>query len=365
MPTPRMPKEQAEHAIALVEKRLKSGAKPLNMFGPGLSAVELAAQDAVNEGIVNTLAAFRSRLRAAKDLYGVEPDWSLYSPSRYNQPVPRAVIIPCAPPDPAASVPNGERELVLVIPDLHQDPRHEDRIDVLRWIGRLGAERNVPRVIQLGDWGTFDSVSSHDRNETRRGRVKPSVRADLDNLAESLAAWRDGAGTTWKPKLHVTLGNHENRLETFENYHPESQGMFANERDQTFARYGWRTKPYGELMYVQGVAFTHHPTNGAGKAYGGKTGAQRAANEVACSIVGGHTHRLQHHTAGKIGPIEAVDIIEAGCALPWGQVEAYAMHSITGWWHGVGILACMGGRVMSAEWIDMLAIRDRYSDAGG
>jgi hypothetical protein len=140
---------------------------------------------------------------------------------------------------------------------------------------------------------------------------------------------------------------------------------FTLEMDQAFARFGWRTRPYGEVMFVQGVGFSHHPTNAAGRAFGGKTGAQRAANEMTGSFVGGHTHRLQVHSTGQIGPVDAVQVIEAGCALPWGEVESYALHSPTGWWHGVGVLTVQGGRVIDQDWISMLTMRNRYSDAGG
>ena len=357
--------EAAQQAVDLVNDALRLGGKPPNIFGSGKSAIEEAANVAIAAGIVQTRTSFQSRLRSAKDRHGIEPDWALYTPARYIQPVPKQVLYPASIPEPKSYAPDGNRERVLVIGDLHNDPRHPHRVDVLKWLARLGSERKIGRVVQIGDWGTFDGASTHDKNDTLAARLKPSIRSDLDNQIQSLSSWRLGCDADWKPKLHVTLGNHENRLARFENANPETVGTFTGEIEQNFLQAGWRTKPYGEVMFVEGVGLSHHPINGAGRAFGGKTGPQRAANEMTCSFISGHTHALQHYTAGKIGHVSGVDVLEVGCALPWGEVEAYAKHGIVGWWYGAVIVNLMGGRIIGIEAIDMMSIRDKYSDSGG
>ena len=356
-----MPEAWMHEACARVEAKLREGYRPAGMTGHGLGAIDAASVQAVQDGWVRTAEAFRKRLRTGK-LLGLEPDWGLYRPARYQQPAPRVVLQPAAPPRSYAFASSGER--VMVIGDLHQDPRHPDRLDVLTWLGRMASERRPSRIIQIGDWHTWDSCSAHDRNDTQAGRLKPSIATDQDNLVQSLQAWRAGMASDYKPKLDITYGNHENRVERFENAHPESVGTFTNARDQAYAQFGWRTRPYGEIKYVQGVGFSHHPTNGAGRAFGGKTGPQRAANETTVSMIGGHTHRRQIHDAPKIGPLEAVSLIEVGCALPWGTIEHYAAHSATGWWWGACEVTCRDGVVSDIDFTSMATIRDRYSDDG-
>jgi hypothetical protein len=46
-------------------------------------------------------------------------------------------------------------------------------------------------------------------------------------------------------------------------------------------------------------------------------------------------------------------------------MESYAKHSISSWWYGAVIVNLMGGRIIGIESIDMMSIRDRYSDSGG
>jgi hypothetical protein len=364
MPAPKLTRADAELSVHYVNMALRGGNRPIGVHGIGRSALQVAAEQAVIDGFINSTQALNNRLTAAKTHYGIEPDWSLYVPSRYLQPVPRQVITPASTPDPRAYYPEGTRERVLFIGDLHQDPRHPHRTEVLKWAARLGSERKLSRVVQVGDWGTFDGASFHDKNDTARARLKPPIRADLDNQKESLLVFHDNKAPDWKPKLDITLGNHENRLNRFENANPETMGVFTGELETNFAQFGWRTRPYGEVMFVQGVGISHHPTNGAGRAFGGKTGPQRAANEMTSSFISGHTHAFQHFTTGKIGAVSAVDVMEVGCALPHGEVEDYATHSIINWWYGLVIADLWGGRIMSSEKIDMIRIRETYSDDG-
>jgi len=364
MAPPKIDRQSAEQVIAYVNMALKMGNRPINVFGNGRSAVEVAAERALEDGVILTRNAFQSRVDKAKEHHGLEPDWSLYTPARYVQPVPRQVLFPASVPDPRAYDPSGERERVLMIGDLHQDPRHPHRVEVLSWAARFGSDRKVGRVVQVGDWGTFDGASFHDKNDTLRARLKPTIRQDLDNQKESLLAFHSSRPADWNPKLDITLGNHENRLNRFENANPETAGMFSNELETNFAQFGWKTRPYGEVMFIQGVGISHHPTNGAGRAFGGKTGPQRAANELTSSFISGHTHAFQHFTTGKIGAVSGVDVMEVGCALPWGEVEDYAAHAIINWWYGFVIADLMGGRIVASEKVDMMTIRDRYSDDG-
>lgn len=361
MPTPALSLEKAQDAVARVEAALREGFRPRGMFGPGLGAIETAAARAVSEGVVGAIGTFKSRVGLARSTFKLEPDWSLYRPQRYQQPVPRAVLMDAPPPEPSALRPSGKPLRVLAIGDLHQDPRHPDRLQILTWIARYASQERFDHIVQIGDWSTWDSVNQHDRNDTMAARFKPSIKQDMENLQASLQAWRAGMAPDYKPRQTVVLGNHENRLERFENANPESHQTFTLARDELFLGFGWKTRPYGEVFYLENVGFTHHPVNGAGRAFGGETGPQRAANKTTVSIVSGHTHKRQVHDSAKIGPIDVVSMIEIGCALPWGTVESYAKHGMTGWWYGVAALTVQGGVITDTHFKSMLALEAEFS----
>jgi hypothetical protein len=361
MPTPARSDAHKASIKLRVETKLREGFRPPGHPGSGPGAIQAAASEAVKEGEFQSINTFAA---GAYDLRGTqfEPDWGLYRAQRYQQPVPLSVLHPAITPQ--AQEPSGTAQRILAVGDLHQDPRQPHRLPILTWIARHASEHRYDRIIQVGDWSTFDSVNTHEDNSTLGGRLKPKIKDDLENLTQTHQYFRRGMADDYRPKLDFLLGNHENRLERFENANPESAQTFTLSRDEAFAQFGWRTRPYGELFYVEGVAFTHHPTNGSGRAFGGKTGPQRAANESTVPVVSGHTHRRQVHDSPKIGPIDVISMVEIGCGLPWGEVEQYARMSLTGWWWGVAPMVVQGGVITDLNFISMLTMRNRYSDDG-
>lgn len=362
MGNPTLPPELAAEAVRRVEEKYREGYRPKGQWGETGSAVEEAARQAVADGWVKTPQSFQSRLRAAARM-NLAADETLYRPQRYQQPVPKLILLPAAePPLPHRE---GKGERILVIPDLHQDPRHPHRLQVLTWIARYASEHRIPRIVQLGDWSTNDSVSTHDKPDSRRARLKPQIKDDLENLVASHQAFERGRAADYKPKRVFLQGNHEYRFERFEDANPQTHETYTLQRDQTFAQFGWQSRPYGEIWYCQSVGFTHHPTNAAGKAYGGKTGPQRAANDTTVALVSGHTHKRQLYETPKTGLLERLTMIEGGCALPWGETETYIGVAPHGWWWGIVDLFAEQGEMPDVNFKSMRKLRSLYSDDGG
>lgn len=363
MPTPPLSYKRALDAVERVNQKLREGYVPPGIGG-GKSAVMAAAEEMQIQGLMGSSSSLWSRLRTARELHGLEPDESLYRPARPQQPQPRLVRVDGPPPEPSLSAPQGEPTRVLVIPDRHNDPRHEHRLAASTWIARFGSEHRAPIVVDLGDSITLDSCSRHEKNDTLRGRHKPGIGADLDNHLAANQAFERGRATDWKPRRIKTRGNHEQRLWDFENQHPENEGTHTHRYAQDLLQFGWQERPYGEFAYVNGVAFTHAPINGMGKPMGGKTSSHRAGDMLTSPLVHGHTHQLHVTSAAKMGPQERITVIQAGCAMPWGEYEAYAAIGPGGWWWGVLMLTCWDGQITDFEAVSMLSLRARYSDDG-
>ena len=118
MGTPPLNLEAARETMERVEVELRAGYRPRGMTGSGMGAIAAAAQKAVADGFVKTTSSFETRITRCAAM-GLEPDWTLYRPQRYQQPVPRQVITPAA--QPVISTP-GHGSRLLVIGDLHQNP---------------------------------------------------------------------------------------------------------------------------------------------------------------------------------------------------------------------------------------------------
>lgn len=253
---------------------------------------------------------------------------------------------------------------VACIPDAHVCPSLPD-MERMEWLGRWVRDEAPHAVVQLGDFGTWDSVTAHAKPGTLAFEEIPRVERDFEANFEALRRFDRGAGN-WRGRKVVTGGNHENRLWRFEDTHPQIAGSYTTRLVRMFGAAGWSLKPYGAYHHEgaggahPGVGFIHHATNVMGRAYGGKTAPQRIANDATFSIVYGHTHVKQAVDAPKLGE-RSVRVISPGCALPWGHVEPYAKHNLTGWWWGVVMLTIRAGVILDENYVSMLTLERRYA----
>lgn len=365
MAAPRLKNEDIERAVRLVESMLRKGYAPPGGPGSGTGrkqAILAAGQEAIRLGWARANAEPTNFIRhrigvaEARGLRGV--NWKI-KPRKAKTKKPRRAPTPSArvsvPRGPAMAIPKTVR--VLVIPDVHLCPSSPD-VSRMEWIGRHAAEMDPDEIVQLGDLGTFDSVNRHAQPGTIEHAKNPRVLADFDVLARGLDRFDRGLGRC-RARKRITKGNHENRLDRFENDNPQCQGMFADRFDEIANKAGWGVTPFSEYSFIEGVAFIHHAVNGMGRAYGGKTAPSRIANDSTFSIVHGHTHQRHSVAAPKMNA-GMVRVISAGCALPQGHIEAYAKHSLTGWSYGVMGLTIRSGQILDEEWISMETLKRRH-----
>lgn len=343
--------------VELVHAALREGARPPQQIGQGASAVEVARQKAVEAGLATKGVELSVYLEAAK-AFGMEVDWSLYRPPQYQKPAEVAKVFPVHEAG-KHSKPTGRRVRVCVIPDIHVAPDIPN--DRLLWIGRWCADMAPDYIVQLGDFLTLDSMSTHAKPGTITHSRAPTFEHDLDAGRKAMELFNRGAGNPGACPRIICYGNHEFRAHRFEENTPNVEGSIVGSMDELFAELGgFRIIPYGEFVFIEGVGFIHHVNNTIGRPYGGKTSAQRIASDSVFSVVHGHTHSKQSADVPKIGPNNAVRAISAGCALPHGHIEHYARHSTTGWWMGVLCLTIQDGQILDEHWTSMLTLEANY-----
>jgi hypothetical protein len=248
---------------------------------------------------------------------------------------------------------SDEAVSVLAIGDLHVDPSLSN--ERMKWIGRLAAERQPEHIVQIGDFLNLSSLSGHEKPGTLAYSQKPSFKEDdLPCFIEALKFFQDELPKKYKPRKHVTLGNHCFRMERFQNEHPETNGIFTHMVYSQFEKYGWTYSPYGASYFVSGVEFTHVPFNLMGKPQAITEIAKSAVND----LVYGHTHQKGELRIAKRG--HTVTVVNLGCALPYGHIEAYAKHSLNAWSYGVYILTIDGGRIRDTEFLSMRLLEEKY-----
>ena len=357
-----MKRETALEAVARVETALREGYRPAGHNGHGPAAIARAAEVAVRDGWCGTAKGFISRVSNAKLSHGLEPDESCYRPRVYQHASPSHPTPP-SQDHTAEPMPDGDPIRLAVVGDAHDSP-HLPNKERFYWLGRYIAERKIPWVVQIGDWMTLDSMSSHTDPGSFEGLAKPSFDQDVESFHASQRAFQRGLGD-WKPKKDLIYGNHCYRAIRWANQHRQVVGNIidpAHKIEEAFAQWGWRTTPFGEFRFIGGVGFIHAPLipGTAGKTYGGKTGGQRAANDAMFDIIRGDDHKFYVASAPKIGPVKSPRIFGTATAFPPGYIETYARKNPGDWESGICEVTVWGGRVRSFKFEDMSLLQLAY-----
>lgn len=256
--------------------------------------------------------------------------------------------------------PEGEGYRLCVIGDTHDSPTLPDKAR-FRWIARHIGKTRPDKVVHIGDMGDFESCSTHAPPGSQTYAYRPSFKQDMESLEEALSAFHKELGSHSIPLL-LTEGNHEYRIDRWEEGHPETQGILKGCLHETLARYSWKPYGFGEWLIIGGVGFSHVPKNIMGKPYGGKFSENQIGNDAIFSIVYGHTHRAVFRRVPKIGPMNSIEILNVGSAMPDGYVAPYANTSTTGWTYGIYDIKIRGGHIEDYMFHSMQRLQEEYGD---
>ena len=247
---------------------------------------------------------------------------------------------------------------VLVIGDAHDSPHIADK-SRFEWIGKHISQTKPDVVIQIGDFATVDSLNTHDANHTANGRSKPTFTEDMESF--NLALQAIDAHLSYRPEMHVCLGNHERRIWAYENEHTEVGKDMQFRLFELFERYKWTVSPYGMITYYGGCGYVHAAINSLGKTFGGKNAEATIANESIHDLTVGHSHRERFWRVPKIGGNNHINIDNVGCYLPDQFIESYAQHAMNGWSYGLVEQEIRNGHIAGRSFIPSARLREMYS----
>lgn len=247
---------------------------------------------------------------------------------------------------------------VIAIGDTHDQPGMPK--DRFRWIGRHCAKVIPHRIVQIGDFASWDSVSTHEAPGSVAHSMRPSFRSDIESCEEAMSLFFKEIKDLSIP-MELTGGNHEERIQRFENKNAETVGTLYIQFEELCARYRWRLHTYGQWLFIDGVGFTHVPKNIMGKPYGGQNSENQIANHATHSVVFGHTHRSSFRKAPKIGINNSIEVLNLGSAMPDGYVAKYAGTATSGWSYGIYELSLKAGHITSHRFISMRELRELYA----
>lgn len=193
--------------------------------------------------------------------------------------------------------PRGPRKH-CVIPDVQAKPGVP--LEHLKWAGKYIAEKRPDVIIQIGDFADMPSLSSYDKGKKsfEGRRYKADIAAARKGLDLFLAPIRNEPD--YKPRLIITLGNHENRINRAVEDSPHLDGLLSV-ADLMYEESGFEVYPYLEPVVVDGVCYAHFFTSGV---MGRPVSSAKALNtKKHQSCVMGHVQRreidYQYNAVGK------------------------------------------------------------------
>lgn len=256
---------------------------------------------------------------------------------RRTGPAPREER-PAAPP-PAALPPTH-----VVFGDAHAAPGQDLRrfrdagAIVRREYDRARSEGRSLRVVQIGDWYSFDSLCSHE-SLARRGEGR--VRDEIEAGEVALGAFHEGLGAASVTALeglsaYVTEGNHDRRVSALADEAPWLDGLYTV--GAAHEARGWTWTPFLRPLRLEGVRYQHYLTaRGGARAIGGVNHARTLLARVRHqeSIVVGHSHALVYASEAAHTGVRRHGIV-VGAYLD--HVEDYAAEDNEEWWSGHVVL---------------------------
>ena len=153
----------------------------------------------------------------------------------------------------------------LFIPDVQA--KEGISLEHLSWIGEYIVDKQPDVIVQIGDFADMPSLSSYDKGklsfEGRRYKkdidaTKEAMDLLLSPMKEYNAKMRSQGHKMYRPKMVLTLGNHEDRIDRAIDNQPELDGLMSMDD----LPYGdWEVIPYLSPVTIDGVMYTHFNPN--------------------------------------------------------------------------------------------------------
>lgn len=203
----------------------------------------------------------------------------------------------------------------LVIPDVQAKPGNDFLF--LRCIGNYIVAKKPDVIVCIGDFADMESLSSYDvGKKSFEGRnyrddiwaAREAMDALLEPLYAEQARLKKNKEKTYKPRMVLTLGNHEDRINRAINNDRKLDGLISTD-DLPYQ--DWEVYPFLEVVCIDGIAYSHYFTSGVmGRPV---TSAQALLTKKHMSCFAGHQQGRQIAYGRRADGKEMTAIICGSC----------------------------------------------------
>lgn len=252
---------------------------------------------------------------------------------------------------------------ILFLPDTQARPG--DDFSFLRRIGHYIVDKKPDVIVHAGDFADMCSLSMYDKGkksfEGRRYRL--DVKAAHDAMKALLGPMREynemrlrNKKALYRPRMVLTLGNHEDRINRAISNDPILDGTISTD-DLKYAEYGWEVYPFLEVVVIGGVAFSHFFCTGAMGRPASTAQAQLSKKMMSC--VAGHQQGRQIVSAYRADGKRITSIIAGSC---YEHHEDYLNPQGNKHWHGVLMLHNVEDGQFDEMAVPLSWINEKYSE---
>ena len=228
---------------------------------------------------------------------------------------------------------------IICIPDVQCAPGQD--FTFLSWVGKYIAEKKPDVIVQIGDFADMESLSSYDvGKKSFEGR---SYTADIKTAHEAMdylmipilkerVRLENNKKKRWNPRMVLTLGNHEHRIDRAIENDRKLEGLISTE-DLLYSDFGWEVYPFLQPVIIEGICFSHYLCSGVmGRPI---TTARMLLTKKHMSCIVGHQQgrdvAYSHRGDGR----QITSIIAGSC---YEHNESYLNHQTNEHWRGIVVL---------------------------
>ncbi len=249
----------------------------------------------------------------------------------------------------------------LMIPDIQA--KDGVNLEHLSWIGEFIVDKKPDVIVCIGDFADMPSLSSYDKGKKsfEGKRYKLDIAAAtkamemmLKPLREYNKKQRVQKGKQYKPRMVMTLGNHEQRIARAVEMQAEFDGVIGY-HDLPYK--DWEVHDFLRPVIIDGVLYTHFLANPmTGKPYGGT--ALNQLVKVGQSFVVGHKQTLDIATRFTIDGRQQWGIIAGAAYL---HDEDYKGYQGNAHWRGCVMLHDVREGSFDPMLVSLDYLRRRYN----
>lgn len=252
---------------------------------------------------------------------------------------------------------------ILVIPDCQV--KEGVPLEHLTWAGQAICEYRPDVVVNIGDFADMPSLSTHDVKGSKYFEglrykkdvvvVKEAMKKLLAPLRELQKTQKASKHKVYKPRMVLTLGNHENRIVRAVNNSPQLEGLIQVE-DLEYAK-DWEVHEFLKPVFIAGVGFSHYWPVGAM----GRPAASPAAiiSKLHMSCVAGHQQSKQVAYGKRADGRSICSIIAGSYYL---HAEDYMDQLSNRHWRGLVVLNDVKDGSFDEMFLSIQYLEKKYGD---